>query len=175
MSALRSQRSGCGVPPGSEHAARPGFTAMVTTLAATILAALGLKGSAPARHAAQPLPVIFVAGHGWGHGVGMPQYGAYGYALHGWSYDKIVAHYYQGTTLGQAPLRRVRVLLVPRSRRVQVSSRSPFVVRDGAGKSHKLAAGTQVLGPGLKLRLAAKKQPRPLPPPLVFSPGADPL
>ena len=149
---------------------------MVSTLAATLFAMLGLKGSAaPVRHAAQPLPVIFVAGHGWGHGVGLAQYGAYGYALHGWSYDKIVAHYYPGTTLGDAPLHKVRVLLLPGSRRVVISSRVPFVVRDGVGKKHKLPAGSQVLGPGLKLRLSAKKKQRALPPPLLFSPGSQPL
>ena len=87
---------------------------MFSTFAAAILAALGLAG--PAGHAAQPAPpAFFVAGHGWGHGVGLAQYGAYGYALHGWTYDEIVAHYYPGTTLGEAPLKRVRVLLVPGS------------------------------------------------------------
>ena len=150
-----------------------GVTAMVTTLAATLFAALGLK-TAPANQAAQPLPVIFVAGHGWGHGIGLAQYGAYGYALHGWSYDDIVLHYYPGTTLGTAPVRKVRVLLSAGSKRVTVSSRSPFVVRDGAGRKHKLPAGTQAFGPGLKLRLSAKKQ-KALPPPLFFSPGSEPL
>ena len=39
-------------------------------------------------------------GHGWGHGRGMGQYGAYGYAVNsGWTYDKILTHYYGGTTL----------------------------------------------------------------------------
>src|SRR5438093_1614357 len=165
--------SGCGVRPESKCADRPGSTAMVTTLAATLFAALGLK-TAPANQAAQPLPVIFVAGHGWGHGIGLAQYGAYGYALHGWSYDKIVLHYYPGTTLGTAPVRKVRVLLSPGSKRVVISSRSAFVVRDGAGKKHKLAAGTQVLGPGLKLRLSAKKLAK-LPSPLLFTAGSDPL
>jgi stage II sporulation protein D len=150
-----------------------GVTAMVTTLAATLFAALGLK-TAPVSYAAQPLPVIFVAGHGWGHGIGLAQYGAYGYALHGWSYDKIVLHYYPGTTLGTAPLRKVRVLLSASSKRVVISSRSPFVVRDGLGKKHKLPAGSQVLGPGLKLRLGVKK-PKALPPPLMFSAGSEPL
>jgi stage II sporulation protein D len=27
---------------------------------------------------------LIVTGHGWGHGVGMSQWGAYGSALHGW-------------------------------------------------------------------------------------------
>ncbi len=38
-------------------------------------------------------------GRGWGHGVGMDQTGAYGYALEGWSFDRILQHYYQGITL----------------------------------------------------------------------------
>ena len=33
----------------------------------------------------------------------MSQWGAYGYAKHGWTYDAILAHYYTGTTLGPAP------------------------------------------------------------------------
>jgi hypothetical protein len=38
-------------------------------------------------------------GGGWGHGVGMSQYGAYGQALEGSTYDQILSHYYQGTEL----------------------------------------------------------------------------
>jgi stage II sporulation protein D len=51
-----------------------------------------------------------VKGHGYGHGVGLSQYGAYGYADHGVGYKKILAHYYTGTDLGQDS-GRVRVLL----------------------------------------------------------------
>jgi stage II sporulation protein D len=146
---------------------------MVSTFAAALLAALGLSGPS-ATHAAPPAaPTFFVSGHGWGHGVGLAQYGAYGYALHGWTSDQIVAHYYPGTDLGQAPVKRVRVLLVPGSKHVVVSSRSPFTVRDAAGKVHKLAAGKQELGPGLKLKLAASAKA--LPGPLLFSPGTAPL
>ena len=36
-----------------------------------------------------------VKGRGWGHGVGMSQYGAYGLAKHGRGYRKILDHYYQ--------------------------------------------------------------------------------
>jgi len=146
---------------------------MVSTLAAALLAALGLSGPS-ATHAAPPSgATFFVSGHGWGHGVGLAQYGAYGYALHGWAAEDIVAHYYPGTELGQAPVKRVRVLLVPGSKRVVVSSRSPFSVRDAAGKTHKLPAGKQELGPGLKLKLAASAKA--LPGPLVFAPGTAPL
>jgi stage II sporulation protein D len=146
---------------------------MVSALAATLLAALGLSGP-PATHAVKPGPAFFVAGHGWGHGVGLAQYGAYGYALHGWTYDQIVPHYYPGTTLGDAPVKRVRVLLVAGGKSVVISSRSPFTVRDGAGKTHKLPAGKQEFGPGLKLKLAASTT-KALPAPLVFAPGSTSL
>ena len=38
-------------------------------------------------------------GRGWGHGVGMCQYGAKGYAKRKKTYDEILQHYYQGTVL----------------------------------------------------------------------------
>lgn len=41
-------------------------------------------------------------GRGWGHGVGMCQYGAYGLAKMGVKYDKIVKHYYSGVELTKA-------------------------------------------------------------------------
>jgi SpoIID/LytB domain protein len=46
-------------------------------------------------------PVVDLAGHGWGHGRGMGQYGALGYALdHGWNHHQILDHYYGGTAGG---------------------------------------------------------------------------
>lgn len=54
---------------------------------------------------------LVIAGAGDGHGVGMSQDGALGYAQHGWSYQAILAHYYRHTAIGQAPPRTVvRVL-----------------------------------------------------------------
>jgi SpoIID/LytB domain protein len=38
-----------------------------------------------------------IDGGGWGHGVGMSQYGAYGRALHGQTAEQIIGFYYQGT------------------------------------------------------------------------------
>jgi stage II sporulation protein D len=71
-----------------------------------IAASLALAAPAPAAS------VFYVRGGGDGHGVGMSQYGAYGYALHGANYRSILGHYYQGTTLGTSdPNRVVRVLL----------------------------------------------------------------
>jgi stage II sporulation protein D len=52
-----------------------------------------------------------VPGKGFGHGVGMSQYGAFGQAQNGKGYKKILRHYYKGVRIGQAKTRSVRVLL----------------------------------------------------------------
>ncbi len=68
--------------------------------------------AAPAAQAARP--VLIIRGAGFGHGVGMSQYGARGYALRGVGYKAILRHYYSGTRLGTvSPQRPVRVLLQP--------------------------------------------------------------
>jgi stage II sporulation protein D len=62
--------------------------------------------------AADAASSFIITGGGDGHGIGMSQYGAYGYAEHGWSYQQILGHYYQGTAIGStSPTRVVRVLL----------------------------------------------------------------
>ncbi len=65
--------------------------------------------AAPA--AADAATVHVVRGGGFGHGVGLSQYGAYGYAQNGRTYDTIVKHYYQGTSLARASSRPTSVLL----------------------------------------------------------------
>jgi SpoIID/LytB domain protein len=76
----------------------------------SIAATLALVGTASA--ASTPATTLYISGGGYGHGIGMSQYGAYGYALHGWSYQQILAHYYTGTALGTTnPAQTVRVLL----------------------------------------------------------------
>ncbi len=95
---------------------------------------------------------LFVfTGHGWGHGVGMSQYGAYGYAQHGWTYPKILAHYYPGTTLGKTSTTSIRVLLADKQKTLRISSTVPFTLTDGSGRTHTLAAGSYGFGTGLKL------------------------
>ena len=86
-------------------------------------------------------------GHGWGHGVGMSQYGAYGYALHGATYDQIIAHYYPGTTLGPAPTSTIRVLLADKKKKVTISADGNVSVVDGAGARHTLPAGAYTYTP----------------------------
>lgn len=42
---------------------------------------------------------IIIYTKGYGHGVGMSQYGAQGMALEGYSYEEILKHYYSGVTI----------------------------------------------------------------------------
>jgi stage II sporulation protein D len=44
-------------------------------------------------------PALVVNGRGFGHGVGMSQWGAYGLALRGEDYREILQHYYQGARI----------------------------------------------------------------------------
>jgi stage II sporulation protein D len=95
--------------------ARRGLFALVVVL----LTASAASARAPAR-------TFVFEGRGWGHGIGMSQWGAEGFAIHGWGYRAILAHYYPGTRLQLVKGRTVRVLLAESLPRVRISSRSTF-------------------------------------------------
>jgi stage II sporulation protein D len=115
--------------------------------------------------------VFAVSGRGWGHGVGMSQYGAYGQAKEGRAYDEILAYYYSGTDLGRATQKEVRVLLLEGRRAVSVSSAAPWSAVDATGKAVKLPAGPIALTAELRIPQATG----PLEAPLVLRPGKAPL
>src|SRR5205085_1157281 len=79
-----------------------------------------------------------------GHGIGLGQWGAYGYALHGLAYDMILAHYYPGTTLGPARLATVRVLVASKPK-VTLTSTTPWTIVDATGAKTTLDAGSVTL------------------------------
>jgi stage II sporulation protein D len=151
---------------------------MRRTLALASLILVVGSAAASAR-VGEPVPVgvatFVVTGHGWGHGVGLSQYGAYGYAQKGVGYAKIVAHYFPGTTLGPAPVSRVRVLLTSGLSTLKISSPEDFRVRDASGAVHEVDAGTYTLGTGLKLKVSGAQAARALPGPLLFQPGSSAL
>ncbi|MDY0339843.1 MAG: cell wall-binding repeat-containing protein [Coriobacteriia bacterium] len=68
--------------------------ALSAIFAITLLAGLLSPGLASAE------TMFTITGHGYGHGIGMSQYGACSLAARGWSYSDILCHYYQGTTVG---------------------------------------------------------------------------
>src|SRR4051794_27375708 len=81
-----------------------------TTILAGLLA-LALPAGAPAASR------FVIRGAGFGHGVGMSEYGADGYAQHGKDYRFILGHYFTGTAVTQLSSKpTVRVLLETGSR-----------------------------------------------------------
>lgn len=125
-----------------------------TTLLASGLAALAFCVGASPSASAAPTQTLVIAGAGDGHGVGMSQDGAYGFAKHGWSSQAILAHYYTGTAIGQAPAGAVvRVLIgatvhrVPLERYVRgvVSAEVPSEWPAAALQAQAIASRTYAL------------------------------
>jgi stage II sporulation protein D len=134
-------------------------------------AAMGARGAAPV-----PASATFViTGHGWGHGVGLSQWGAYGYAQKGFDYSRIVLHYFPGTQIGAAPVSRVRVLLTSGVKTLRIGSTQDFRVRDATGAVHDVLAGSYTLTTALKLKVDDATTAHALPGPLLFQPGTAPL
>jgi stage II sporulation protein D len=91
-----------------------------------VLAALAVAAcaAAPADAAKKRFTI---RGAGYGHGVGMSQYGAMGYASNGWDYRRILGHYYTDTSIG--------VLDEPRAVRVLLQSVSGSAAFTGAARA----------------------------------------
>jgi peptidoglycan hydrolase-like amidase len=95
------------------------LVAVLACAAASVPAAALAASPAPA---ADPVVVppgatvlgdtVAFSGRGYGHGVGMSQYGARGRALDGQDAATILAHYYAGTTLAPRPASTIRVLVL---------------------------------------------------------------
>jgi stage II sporulation protein D len=168
-------------PFGSLGRVLAGVSTMRRTLllVSVLLLVAGSAAHARTSALAQPVPAgaatFLVTGHGWGHGVGLSQYGAYGYAQKGVGYEKIVLHYFAGTELGAAPVSRVRVLLTSGANSLDIGSTADFKVRDGTGVVHTVTAGKYTLRPALKLAVDGQTTARALPGPLLFQPGAAAL
>ncbi|MCZ7589330.1 MAG: SpoIID/LytB domain-containing protein [Gaiella sp.] len=117
---------------------------------AVALLAFGAAGSGAAP---RPSATAFVlTGGGFGHGVGMSQWGAYAQAKAGRDYRQILATYYRGTELGSAPaqlLERVRVLVADRLPKATV--KNVGAVFDGAGNRYSVRGATIATGPELEL------------------------
>ncbi len=94
---------------------------------------------------------IAISGHGWGHGRGMSQYGALGYAIDfGWSSSQILDHYYGDTTAGNVADSLMTVRLESASDEptvVQVDSGAMVLIDDDGDVTH--------LGTGGAIRLTA--------------------
>jgi stage II sporulation protein D len=159
--------------PEPKTATRPharGLSLDVRKLALIVLVAA--LACAPAAHAAHATSKtrLTITGAGFGHGIGMSQYGAYGYALHLQPYTAILAHYYTGTGLGALTANpEVKVLL--QGSRSSVS----FSGAVSAGGLHLGAGHTYTIrrkGAGLVIRTASGRAKGVTPGPLRIDPAA---
>jgi stage II sporulation protein D len=146
------------------------FAACVAAVAALLVPA-----------SAQGSTVFTLVGHGWGHGIGMSQYGALGYAEHGFGYKQILGHYFTGTRV--APLSRsiTERVLLSSGPAVHFGDAAKMTLRDAAGTKKTLAAGRYHLrrgGTAGRLQLvngATGKVTKRLVAPVTISPGSQPL
>lgn len=123
-----------------------------------VVAALVAPGAASPL--AAPEPTFAFTGRGWGHGVGMSQWGAYGQAKAGRDYREILSTYYRGTAMGTAPetlLKRVRVLVADGVANASVANVA--AVFDGAGKRYPITGGTVTAGSDLALPVGKDGKP----------------
>jgi stage II sporulation protein D len=118
--------------------------ALIVCLA--VVAAPGVQADQGAVARATAAVSLTVTGHGFGHGVGLSQWGAEARAEAGQSYREILSFYYPGTTIGSAPDRPVRILLAER-RRVRLGSTAAFSIVDAAGVRTLVRPGSYAVGP----------------------------
>jgi stage II sporulation protein D len=142
---------------------------MLRLIRRLVVLATVLAGALVLAAPAQPALTFVVKGRGWGHGIGMSQYGAQGFAQHGRSYREILQHYYPGTTFATRSSTMMRVLLAPGRSSVRIGSNAPFTPAGGKN----LAAGTwrATATAGGKLKLVMGGSTRMLGTSKTFAPG----
>src|SRR4051812_36019638 len=135
-----------------------------------LVALLVVLACAPSAHAASRL---VIRGAGFGHGIGMSQYGAYGLALQGVGYQAILTRYYTGTQLAQLTSEpEVRVLLQSGHRKVLFSGAARLgTTALDPGKTYNVIRG----GDGLVIRDGAKRLFTTAPPLRVDAAGGGAL
>lgn len=99
----------CMLTRRSKHSAPGAPATRSAAILATMIACVLLGATAGDAKAKRVTWVL--RGAGFGHGIGMSQYGAQGFALQGRNYRQILGHYYQGTSIGTAPTKTIRVIL----------------------------------------------------------------
>lgn len=94
------------------HTLRRRAAPSLAALALAVGSTLGVAAASVWSGTAAAEKVFTFAGSGWGHGVGMSQWGARGMAASGSSATSILTHYYQGTSVTQTTeANDLRVLL----------------------------------------------------------------
>ncbi|MGH2698222.1 MAG: SpoIID/LytB domain-containing protein [Actinomycetota bacterium] len=123
-------------------------------VATVVVALLTLALVAPPASAQK---MVRINGRGWGHGIGMSQYGAFGYAQHGWRGERILRHYYTGAKVVRRNVRaKVRVSML--QGRSSITIRPRAKAKDGGRVVLRVKGSTTNIvtaRPGAALRLEA--------------------
>ncbi|MHB8264176.1 MAG: SpoIID/LytB domain-containing protein, partial [Acidimicrobiales bacterium] len=116
----------------------------LTILVTFAAASMGLSASnSTALATTYPYADVSLTGHGWGPGIGMGQWGAFGYAISGWSYQQILIHFYGSTAAGQTSLGALSVNQSSTNIRVAITENDGNPVAVSSGSSF-YAAGVQM-------------------------------
>ncbi|HEX9379808.1 MAG TPA: SpoIID/LytB domain-containing protein [Gaiellaceae bacterium] len=139
----------------------------ISSVAAIAVSALALAAGASGEASRGAATGLVVWGHGFGHGIGLSQWGAEGRSEAGQSFQEILSFYYPGATLGSTGDRSVRVLL-SEANGFRVGSDAPFTATDADGRRIEFEPGlVRVTSGRLGERLVSL--------PLRLSPGGAPL
>ena len=95
--------------------------------------------------------MLRVIGHGYGHGRGMSQWGAYGAATKGLTYTQILAFYYPSTSLGTLPNRAIRVRVTS-----DTDGATEVIAQDGLTASMSGRSGVLPVSPSIPRWRAVK-------------------
>src|SRR6266550_4129318 len=141
------------------------------SLLVAVLAALSFASSAAAS------PLIVVWGRGWGHGIGMSQWGAFGLASgfkvdHPYTHQEILGHYYTDTTVTTRDTSIVGVGILLASGRASVHIGSANAFKVGA-QTH--AAGDPLITPTAAGRIKVEGLVGTFASPVTIAPGSSVL
>ena len=89
------------------------------------IALLALVLASPLAGSAHAARTVTITGGGWGHGIGMSQYGAYGRARNGKSAEEILEYYYSGAEVITKKMPKIRVGLLQGRQQIEMTS-SPY-------------------------------------------------
>jgi stage II sporulation protein D len=161
-------------PPRPPLRARRGRRAVVlAAMAGLLVLVLTVAGTASA---ATTDVAYRIVGHGWGHGIGMSQWGAYGFAKHGWEYKAILKHYYTGIGFDEVSNDSVRVRLAGGLSSVKVSCAQDYTASGGGGSlsiGGGVTAVTTYSGGAYKVTAAGQTQS--FSSPVTFTPSKGSL
>ncbi len=113
-------------------------------LVGALVAACGVAAASSAPAAAAGAGTWVVRGAGWGHSIGMSQYGAMEMARDGYTAEQILAHYYTGTTYDAVT--DTQVIRVNILHQVSSATATSVALSSGGGAFTVTAGGTTMTG-----------------------------